>query len=121
MDDLYREIVLDHASSPRNFGKLEHPTHTIKATNASCGDAFEMQFLVEKGKIAEVGWHGVGCAISTASTSLLSELVLGKTVKEAKKITAKTMLAEMGLTKILPTREKCLALPVRILSNLEEK
>lgn len=119
MDDLYREIILDHAHNPRNFGQLDHPTQVEKDANASCGDMVEMQFLVEKGKIIDVKWRGVGCAISTASASLISELVIEKSVKEAKKLTQKQLMDKMGLKEILPTREKCLLLPLRILAKLE--
>jgi nitrogen fixation NifU-like protein len=120
MDDLYREIILDHVNNPRNFGTLAHPTHHSKDTNASCGDAIELQVHVKDGKIAEVAWSGSGCAISLASASMLSEMLLGKTLEEAKSIDEDMILEEMGLTEILPTRERCLLLPLRALTKLEE-
>jgi nitrogen fixation NifU-like protein len=120
MDDLYREIILDHVKNPRNFGTLKRPTHHSKDTNASCGDAIELQVSVKGGKITEVAWNGSGCAISSASASLLSEMLVGKTLEEAKSIDEDSILEEMGLTEILPTREKCLRLPLRALTKLEE-
>jgi len=121
MDDLYHEIILDHAREPRNKGVIEHATLTIKGTNASCGDSIEMQFVITDGKITDLKWSGDGCAISTASTSIASELVMGKSVKEAKNLSEEVLMAEMGLTRLLPTREKCLLLPLRVLAKLEEK
>ncbi|HZZ98897.1 MAG TPA: SUF system NifU family Fe-S cluster assembly protein [Candidatus Saccharimonadia bacterium] len=120
MDDLYQETILDHVRTPRNYGTLAHPTHHSHDTNASCGDAIELQVSVKNGKIAEVAWSGSGCAISSASASMLSEMLLGKTLEEAKTIDEDMILDEMGLTEILPTREKCLRLPIRALTKLEE-
>lgn len=116
--DLYQEIILDHAGNPRNFGVLENPTYILKEANASCGDMVEIRLLVQSGVIVEVKWRGVGCAISTASSSMVSEMVKGKTLTEAKAITEKHLLKEMGLAEILPTREKCLLLPLKALSHL---
>lgn len=118
MDDLYQAIILDHVDHPRNFGVLEHPTHTVREANASCGDMVEAQLSIKNGKIAEVKWRGVGCAISTASMSMLSEMMIGKTLMQVKKITEKQLMKEMGLKEILPTREKCLVLPLKLLQKL---
>ncbi len=121
MDDLYQEIILDHARSPHNKGVLKDATHTIKGSNASCGDSVQMQFVVKDGVVTDLKWQGDGCAISTASTSLISDLVIEKSIAEAKAITERDLMDEMGLERVLPTREKCLMLPLRILAKLEEK
>lgn len=118
MSDLYQEVILDHAQHPHNFGSLEHPTYTIKDANASCGDMVEMYLIVKDGKITDVKWRGIGCAISTASASMVSDLIKGKTPTAAKKMTKEYLMSEMGLDTILPTREKCLMLPLRVLQHL---
>lgn len=118
MSDLYQEIILEHASRPHHFGELKHPTHTFKGVNASCGDMLELQLLVEKGTIQEIAWKGNGCAISTASSSILSDLIKGKTIAQAGNITMKDLLKEMGLETIMPVREKCLTLALKTLQNL---
>jgi len=119
MNDLYQELILDHASNPRNFGELENSTQTVRETNASCGDMAEFYFVIQENRIIDVKWRGVGCAISTASSSVVSELVKGKTIQEAKDIRKEHILKELGMQEILPTREKCLLLPLRVLALLE--
>lgn len=119
MSDLYQEIVLEHAEHPHNFGALSGATHTVKDANASCGDLIELQLKIEKGIITEVKWRGIGCAISTASASILTDLIQGKTLQQAKKLSTKDLLKEMGMTTILPTREKCVSLPLRVLQKAE--
>lgn len=118
MSDLYQEIILEHAQHPHHFGELSNPTHKAKDANASCGDMAEFQFVIRDGKIVEVAWRGVGCAISTASASILTDLVVGKTLKEAQAISEKELLGAMGIDAILPTREKCVILPLKILQKL---
>lgn len=119
MSDLYQEIVLEHAEHPHNFGALSGATHTVKDANASCGDLIELQLNIEKGVITEVKWRGIGCAISTASASILTDLIQGKTLKKAKELTTQDLLKEMGMNTILPTREKCISLPLRVLQKAE--
>lgn len=118
MSDLYQEIILEHAKHPHHFGELKHPTHILKGVNASCGDTVELQLVVDKGKIQEIAWKGNGCAISTASSSILSDLIRGKTIAQAKKVNIKDLLKEMGLETIMPIREKCLTLALKTLQNL---
>ncbi len=82
--DLYRELILDHARSPRHFGKLEHATHQADGINPLCGDKLEVFLRVyPDGRIGEVSFEGSGCAISVASASLLTESVAGLSTDEA--------------------------------------
>jgi nitrogen fixation NifU-like protein len=80
MDDLYQEIILDHARSPHNKGVLKVATHTIKGSIASCGDSVQMQLVVNVGVVSDLIWQGDGCAISTASTILISDLLIEKSI-----------------------------------------
>lgn len=76
--DLYRELILDHAKSPRHFGQLEDATHVAQGINPLCGDKLQMYFSVdENNKITDARFEGSGCAISVASASLLTETVIG--------------------------------------------
>ena len=118
MSDLYHEIILDHAAHPHNQGVLEVATHTLQQSNASCGDTLKLQLKIVDGKVVEVAWQGNGCAISTASTSMFTEMIKGKSVQEVKAITQEKMMEEMGMDEILPTREKCLMLPLRAVKEL---
>lgn len=86
-DDLYREIILDHYTNPRNQGHLEHCTHSLEGTNPTCGDTLELDLVIDNGVVTDVGFVGQGCSISMASTSMLTEAIKGKTVAEAAAIT----------------------------------
>lgn len=120
--DLYAEIVLEHSKHPKNFGALNNPTHVLKASNASCGDMIEFQLVVDDlGMITEVGWRGISCAISTAAASVMSELIKGKSVSDAIELSNSDLLEQLGLTEILPTREKCLHLPLKALDDLRKE
>jgi nitrogen fixation NifU-like protein len=81
--DLYQEVILDHTKHPRNFGALEHPTHRATGSNPLCGDQLILTLDVESGRVRDARFAGKGCAISTASASLLTEAVKGKTTAEA--------------------------------------
>lgn len=77
--DLYRELILDHAHSPRHFGRIAHPTHYAEGINPLCGDKLKMYFQVNpEGQIIDAKFEGSGCAISVASASLLTDAVIGK-------------------------------------------
>ena len=84
---LYEEVILDHNRRPRNF--LHKPSGANRHAhgyNPLCGDEFTVNLTVEDGVIKDVGFEGAGCAISTASASLMTESIKGKTVEEARKL-----------------------------------
>ena len=82
--ELYRELILDHARSPRHFGKLDDATHTAVGINPLCGDKITLYLRVtDDDSIDAVTFEGSGCAISVASASLLTDTVLGMDVKHA--------------------------------------
>ncbi len=82
--EIMREIIVDNYQHPRNFEEVDDPRYvTIHMDSASCIDDIYLQFLFEDGVVKDCKWHGKGCAISTASTSIMSEMVLGKTKEEA--------------------------------------
>ena len=76
--DLYRELILDHARSPRHFGKLDGATHSAEGINPLCGDKLRIYFSIDPdGQISDAKFEGSGCAISVASASLLTDMVIG--------------------------------------------
>ncbi len=82
--DLYRELILDHARSPRHFGKLDDATHTAAGINPLCGDKLRLLLRLDDDQIiGAASFEGSGCAISIASASLLTDLVIGMDVAKA--------------------------------------
>jgi len=76
VQDLYRQLILDHAREPRNFGRIDNATHTAEGINPLCGDKLRLYLSVDSDeKIVDIGFEGSGCAISVASASLLTETV----------------------------------------------
>ena len=87
LKELYQDIILEHGKSPRNFGKCEKYTHEAKAHNPLCGDQIQIYLkLNNEKKVEDLSFVGSGCAISIASTSIMTELVKGKSIKIAKKV-----------------------------------
>ncbi|KAA3660900.1 MAG: SUF system NifU family Fe-S cluster assembly protein [Calditrichaeota bacterium] len=87
MDDLrelYQEVILDHNKNPKNFFHMEDPTHTAEGYNPLCGDQVEIYLKVEDGIITEISFQGHGCAISKAASSVMTTILKGKTVAEAR-------------------------------------
>jgi nitrogen fixation NifU-like protein len=80
---LYQEVILDHYKKPRNFGPLAGADRCAEGYNPLCGDQVKVSVRLEDGKVADARFEGAGCAISTASASLMTEAVKGKTVEEA--------------------------------------
>lgn len=73
--DLYQELILEHKRAPRRFGRLDAPTHHAEGRNPQCGDEIAVDLRVEGGRLADVRFHGQGCAICIASASMMSEAV----------------------------------------------
>ena len=82
--DLYQEIILDHNKSPRNFGRPSHFHHEAHGDNPLCGDRIAVYVTLDSDRIQNVAFEGRGCAISTASASLMTDLIRGKTLEEAR-------------------------------------
>ncbi len=82
--DLYQEVILDHSRHPRHFGPLEHATHNGEGHNPLCGDRVKVHLHVDDDNhIADVRFEGRGCAISQASASLMTDMIMGRSVAEA--------------------------------------
>lgn len=105
--ELYQEVILDHYRHPRNFGKLDREARSVLGNNPLCGDRIEVHVLIRDGCIEAVGFEGTGCAISTASASMMTEAVRGKPVEEALTIAKKfhDMITEGVVTSDLGSLE----------------
>ena len=79
---LYQEIILDHSRKPRNVGRLEDADHAARGDNPLCGDRIELWLKLDGDRVVALRHEGSGCALSTASASLMSEAVQGKTLAE---------------------------------------
>ena len=113
MDALYRDYILDHYKRPRNFGTLE--PHDLEAHdhNPLCGDELGVHIRVEDGKIADLRFHGQGCAISQAAASIASEELIGMPVEQIGKLDAAWVIDLLGIP-ISPTRRKCALLSLKV-------
>jgi nitrogen fixation NifU-like protein len=123
LQELYREVILDHNRRPRNFGELPGANHVIEAVNPLCGDKLTLYVNVTDGRVADIRFKGSGCAISVASSSLMTERVKGQTIGESLELFEKVhdlltgaveepaedldKLAALAGVRDYPTRVKC--------------
>lgn len=136
--ELYQQIILDHNRAPRNFRRVEDANREADGDNPLCGDKIHVSVRVEDGVIQDVGFQGSGCAISKASSSLMTAAVKGKTTDEAEDLFRRfhTMvtgpenevnrqalgkLAAFGGVREFPARVKCASLPWHTLRAALEK
>lgn len=83
-EQLYQEMVVEHKRAPRHFGRLPAPTHEARGRNPQCGDDVQVQLRLEDGRVSDIAFDGQGCAICIASTSMMTEAVLGRDVETAR-------------------------------------
>lgn len=119
MDELYREVILDHFKNPRNFGKLKDPSTSFSLYNSACGDRISIELRIRNNELGiktidDIKFTGEGCAISMASASMLTEKVLGENIEDMKKLNTDDILKMLGIT-LTPTRLKCALLPLEVL------
>ena len=124
MSDLYQEEILDHYKNPRNFGELDGADKSVRESNASCGDMIEIYLKFENQKskiknqkelvIEDVKFRGVGCAVSMAAASMLTEKIRNENseIREILSWDEKTMVELMG-TEVGAARKKCVMLALR--------
>ena len=115
MDDFYREEILEHYTHPHNYGTLEHPDISHEEDNPLCGDRIRFDIELDKDgqTVKDVRFSAVGCAISKASASMLTDLVIGRTLDEIKDLTNEDVIDELGI-ELGPVRLKCALLPLKV-------
>jgi nitrogen fixation NifU-like protein len=143
LKQLYQDIILEHGKSPRNFGRCKKYTHEAKGYNPLCGDKVQIFLnLNEEKKVENLTFEGSGCAISMASTSIMTELVKGKSLEVVKKIVfdfldmikntqeikseeldedQKTIIMSLSGVKQYPMRVKCATLAWHTLNSAMSK
>ena len=127
--DLYQDIILDHGRKPRNFRRLDAPTHRARGDNPLCGDRIELFLDIQREHIVDAAFIGRGCAISVASGSLMTETLTGKTPAQARALSdafrafamtgicpacdveAMERLTPLAGVHEFPSRVKCATLP----------
>ena len=115
MDDFYREEILEHYTHPHNYGILESPDISHEESNPLCGDRmrFDIELNDDGQTVKKVRFSAVGCAISKASASMLSDMLIGKTLDEIKQLTKEDLLDELGID-LGPVRLKCALLSLKV-------
>lgn len=83
LDQLYRQVILDHSQHPHHYGTLDEATHTVELNNPTCGDVIQLHLVIENDHITNIRFSGHGCTISKASASMMTDLMIGKTLEEA--------------------------------------
>ena len=115
MDALYRDYILEHYKNPRNFGTLEPHDLEFHDHNPLCGDELGVHLQVdEEGRIADLRFHGQGCAISQAAASISSEELIGMPVGEVAELDADWAIDQLGI-EISPARRKCALLVLKVM------
>ena len=127
VQDLYRQVILDHNRNPRNFGEIGDATRVISAVNPLCGDKLTLYVKLDDGTVSDIRFKGSGCAISVASSSLMTERVKGATISDALRLFEQIhdlltgahehepaedldKLAALGGVREYPSRVKCASL-----------
>ncbi|MDQ0338217.1 nitrogen fixation NifU-like protein [Caldalkalibacillus uzonensis] len=88
LNQLYRQVIMDHYKNPRNRGEIENGALTVNMNNPTCGDRIRLQMIVKDGKIENAKFVGEGCSISLASASMMTEVIIGKPVEDALQLSA---------------------------------
>ncbi len=86
LDNLYQEVILDHYKNPQNKKRSPNYDAQVHHVNPSCGDEIDLNITIKDGAVAAITWDGVGCSISQASVSILTDLLIGKSITDAYKI-----------------------------------
>ena len=114
LDSLYREVILDHYKNPHGHGVIENADAVAEGQNPLCGDEVSIAIAFEGDTIADVKFQGRGCAISQAATSMLMDMVKGRTAQEVATMSRDELLDEVGIP-LTPVRLKCALLGLGVL------
>ncbi len=117
-DPIYTEIIIDEAKNAHNEGTLENPDISQHDANPMCGDTITLQMHVNNNAISDIKWHGDGCTICKACTSVLTQMVKGQDIEFAKNLKKEEILSELGLQHLIkqsPVRIKCALLSLKAL------
>ena len=114
-EDIYREIILDHYRNPRNKGRISDADVSFHDSNPLCGDEIDIHLKVEDNIVKDIKFEGRGCAISQASASMLTEMVMNKPLTSVKELDKDDILENIGLVNLGPARIKCALVSLKVL------
>ena len=115
--DIYHEMIVDYSRNPINFGEIENHDVTFHDSNPLCGDSIDIDMKIDENKVTDIKFHGKGCAICMACSSVLTEITKGKSVDEARAIEKNDVLSELGLEHLQAVRIKCALLSLKVLKS----
>jgi len=115
MDDLYREIIIDHYKNPLHKGRLDKSDFSFEDENPLCGDHIQIELKVDESqKVVEAKFDGHGCAISISAADLLIDSIIGKSIEDLKRLKNQDILDLLGI-QLSPVRLKCALLSLKVL------
>lgn len=115
--DIYHEMIVDYSRNPVNYGQIENPDVTFHDSNPLCGDSIDIDMKIDDNRVTDIKFHGKGCAICMACSSVLTEIAKGKTLDETKGIDKHAVLSELGLEHLQAVRIKCALLSLKVLKS----
>ena len=115
--DIYHEMIIDYSRNPVNYGKIEDHDVTFHDSNPLCGDSIDIDMKIDENKVSDIKFHGKGCAICMACSSVLTEITKGKDLDEVRKISKADVLGELGLENLQAVRIKCALLSLKVLKS----
>jgi nitrogen fixation NifU-like protein len=115
--DIYHEMIVDYSRNPINYGEIENHDVTFHDSNPLCGDSIDIDMKIDDQKVTDIKFHGKGCAICMACTSVLTEITKGKSLDDVRKIEKNDVLGELGLEHLQAVRIKCALLSLKVLKS----
>jgi nitrogen fixation NifU-like protein len=115
--DIYHEMIVDYSRNPINYGEIENHDVTFHDSNPLCGDSIDIDMKIDENKVTDIKFHGKGCAICMACSSVLTEITKGKSIDEARAIEKNDILGELGLEHLQAVRIKCALLSLKVLKS----
>ncbi|MGY5144534.1 MAG: iron-sulfur cluster assembly scaffold protein [Candidatus Nitrosopumilus sp. bin_32a] len=115
--DIYHEMIVDYSRNPINYGEIENHDVTFHDSNPLCGDSIDIDMKIDENKVTDIKFHGKGCAICMACSSVLTEITKGKSLDEVRAIEKNDVLGELGLEHLQAVRIKCALLSLKVLKS----
>jgi len=115
--DIYHEMIVDYSRNPINYGEIENHDVTFHDSNPLCGDSIDIDMKIDEDKVTDIKFHGKGCAICMACSSILTEITKGKSIDEVRAIEKNDVLSELGLEHLQAVRIKCALLSLKVLKS----
>ena len=115
--DIYHEMIIDYSRNPINYGKIEDHDITFHDSNPLCGDSIDIDMKIDNNIVSDIKFHGKGCAICMACSSVLTEIAKGKNIDDVRNISKTDVLGELGLENLQAVRIKCALLSLKVLKS----